>query len=230
MTHSTANGPESTLIVTPDGKRLSLDCFVGWGGPAVVQLAKNAFDFLGRNLTGRRVLEIGFGHGQMSCLFALLGAEVLAVDTHDVTQGEASAEAKRWGVTDRIHFARYSGDPRDIEQTGFDIVFTKSVLLLVLDLERFLHRLSTKLRPGAQVAFIENGFHNVFSIAGRRILHWWKNNEDSCYPGVAMYNWRLPVYLSPARLEIFGRVFDVQHVIRANSKHWYLIEGFTRQS
>jgi len=216
--------------VTPAGQSLSLDYFVGWGGPSVIRLATKALEIIGTDFTGRRVLDIGFGHGQMSCLFALLGAQVVAVDTHEVSLLEAVAEAKRWGVEDRIQFTVYSGDPQDIQHTDFDIAFTKSVLLLVPELEKFLHGLSTKLRSKGQVAFIENGFHNPLSVLGRRIVHFLHNNEARDYPGVSMYNWRLPVYLSPARIRTFGKVFDVQQVIKGESRHWYLIHGFKRPS
>jgi hypothetical protein len=145
-----------------------------------------------------------------------------------VARADAVAEAKRWGVSDRIQFEVYSGDPREIPQTDFDVAFTKSVLLLIPELEGFLRVLSTKLRSGGQVAFIENGFHNPLSVLGRRLVHWWGNNQDGYYPGVAMYNWHVPAYLSPARINIMRNVFDVQHVLRAESRHWYLIHGFKR--
>jgi SAM-dependent methyltransferase len=219
---------EHATIVTPAGQRLSLDYFVGWGGPPVVQLVKRALETLGTDLTGLRVLDIGFGHGQMSCLFALLGAQVVAVDTHDVTLPEAEAEAKRWGVSERIEFTRYSGDPGTIQQADFDIAFTKSVLLLVPELEVFLRALSTKLRPRGHVAFIENGFHNPLGILGRRIVHWLRHNQASDYPGVSMYNWHLPAYLSPARINIVRNVFDVRNILGADSRRWHLIHGLKR--
>ena len=236
FSHSDGNtelGPASSSapeLLTPTGQRLSLEYFVGWGGPSVVQLARAALDFLGTDLRGRRVLEIGYGHGTMSCLFALLGARVHAVDTHDVTRAEASTEAAKWGVLDRIQFTRYSGDPREIQEADFDIAFTKSVLLLVSDLEGFLRGLGTRLRPGARLAFIENGFHHPLDVLARRLSHWWHNNQAADYPGIRMYNWRLPIYLSAARVAVFRRVFEVQGVLRAQSPHWRLIEAFNPAS
>ncbi len=223
-------GGSDATIVTPAGQSLSLEYFVGWGGPPVIQLAKRVFEILGTDLTSRRVLDVGFGHGQMSCLFALLGAQVVAIDTHDITMPEAVAEAKRWGVSERIEFTRYSGDPGEIQQTHFDIAFTKSVLLLIPELELFLRALSTKLRPQGQVAFIENGFHNPLEILGRRIVHRLRRNQDGYYPGVPMYNWYLPAYLSMARINTIRNVFDVRTVLRAESRHWYLIHGFNGPS
>jgi SAM-dependent methyltransferase len=227
VTDPAAGGSETT-IVTPDGRSLSLEYFSDWGGPSVVGLTKSAIEIVGSGLTGLRVLEVGYGHGRMSCLFALLGAQVFAVDTHEVARPDALAEAKRWGVSERIQFSVYSGDAGDIREEPFDVVFTKSVLLLIPELERFLRGLSTKLRPGGQVAFVENGFHGPLSILGRRLIHWWRNNQDDYYPGVPMYNWHLPVYLSAARINTINKVFDVRHVVRAESPHWYLIHGFKR--
>lgn len=218
---------ESSTIVTPGGQSLDLEHFV-WGGPSVVALVKRAIETLGNDLTGRRLLDVGYGHGQMSCLFALLGAQVVAVDTHDVARDEALLEAKRWGVNNQIEFSVYSGDPEDIKETQFDIAFTKSVLLLVPDLEIFLRALSTKLRASGEVIFIENGFHNPLSVIGRRVLHRLKNNQDDYYPGVHMYDWHRPAYLSSARIRIMRKVFDVRRVLRAESPHWYLIHGLKR--
>jgi SAM-dependent methyltransferase len=226
MTGGPPHGLEPAVIRTPTGQSLSLDQFVCWGGRSVIDLAKVAFEFLGNDWTDLRVLDIGFGHGQMSCLFALLGAQVVAVDTHEVTLAEARAEAERWGVGERIEFTVYSGDPAEIRDAQFDIAFAKSVLLLIPDLETFCRRLSAKLRPQAQLAFIENGFHNPLSVFGRRLIHWWRNNQAADYPGVKMYNWYLPAYLSVARINTIRKVFDVRHVIRAESRHWYLIHGF----
>ena len=227
VTDRAAKGPE-TEIVTPDGRSLSLEYFSDWGGPSVVGLTKSAIEFVGSGLTGLRVLEVGYGHGRMSCLFALLGAQVVAVDTHDVGRPDAIAEAKRWGVSERIHFTVYSGDPENIPEGPFDVVFTKSVLLLIPELERFLRGLSAKLRSGGQVSFVENGFHSPLGVLGRRLIHWWRNNQDDYYPGVQMYNWHLPAYLSAARINTMSKVFDVRHVVRAESPHWYLIHGFKR--
>src|SRR5262249_18487396 len=160
-----------------------------------------------------------------SCLFALLGAQVIGVDTHDVARSDALAEAKRWGVSEQVEFIVYSGNPQELKQTQFDLAFTKSVLLLIPELEVFLRALSTKLQPHGQVVFIENGFHNPLNVIGRRIVHRLKNNQDDWYPGVRMYDWRRPAYLSSTRIETMGKVFDVRHVLRAKSPHWYLIHG-----
>lgn len=223
-----AGGSEDTRIIAPDGRSLSLEYFAEWGGPSVLKLVKRAIDLLGTNLAGLRVLEIGYGHGRMSCLFALLGAQVTAVDTHDVALNDAIAEAKRWDVVQRIQFCIYSGDPRDIPQTDFDIAFTKSVLLLIPELEKFLHSLATRLRSHGQIAFVENGFHNPVAVLVRRLGHCARHNQDGYYPGVRMYDWHRPAYLSPARLAVIRKVFDVRRVLRAESPHWYLIHGLKR--
>ena len=217
----------ASAIVTPAGQSLDLRQFV-WGGPSAIALVKRAIEILGDDLRGRRLLDVGYGHGQMSCLFALLGAQVVAVDTHDVARDEAVSEAKRWGVSNRIEFAVYSGDPNDIKQTQFDVTFTKSVLLLIPKLEVFLRALSMKLSANGEVIFIENGFHNPLSVLGRRILHRLKKNQDGYYPGVRMYGWDRPAYLSAARINIMREVFDVRGVLRAPSPHWYLIHGLKR--
>ena len=67
-------------------------------------------------------------------------------------------------------------------------------------------------------------------MLARRLSHWWHSNQANDYPGVRMYNWHLPVYLSPARIDIFRKVFDVRQVHRAQSPNWRLIQGFNKRS
>jgi SAM-dependent methyltransferase len=113
---------------------------------------------------GKRVLDVGSRTGRMACLFGLLGAEVLGVDLEGVSLDRARQEAARWGVSDRVRFLNYSGDPGALPEGDFDFVFTKSVLVLVGELEKFFAALVPKMSAGGELLAAEN-------LAGGRLMH-----------------------------------------------------------
>lgn len=55
-----------------------LGYFMEWGSKGWQKLMTHAIEhFLGTNLRGLQVLDIGTRYGKMACLFSLLGAEVM---------------------------------------------------------------------------------------------------------------------------------------------------------
>jgi len=113
---------------------------------------------------GKRVLDVGSRTGRMACLFGLLGAEVLGVDLTGVSLDRARQEADRWGVGDRVRFLNYGGDPAALPEGDFDFVFTKSVLVMIGELEKFFAALVPKMAAGGELLAAEN-------LAGGRLLH-----------------------------------------------------------
>jgi len=198
-----------------------LPYFVGWGGEETLDLTREAFEsFLGRELGGKSVLDIGAGDGRMSCLFALLGACVSGIDVAADFVQAATMEAEKWGVQSQINFHVYSGLPDALPDSSYDIAFTKSVLLLIPDLEIYLKTLVFKLKPGAKVVFIENAYRNVFDVFLRRIIHFLRRQ----------YSWKTPKYMDQSRLELIGKHFDIRHIrrlkcspLKSRSSGWYLI-------
>jgi SAM-dependent methyltransferase len=134
-----------------------LDWFCDWGGSGWEGLVRQAIDeCLGSDLAGQRVLELGPRQGRMSCLFALLGAEVIAVDLHDYWLQEAASTALSLGVDSKVRFIQNSGPLEDLPAREIDVVFTKSVLVVTPDLRATLGGLHSLLRPGGRAVFIEN--------------------------------------------------------------------------
>jgi 2-polyprenyl-3-methyl-5-hydroxy-6-metoxy-1,4-benzoquinol methylase len=203
--------------------RAELPYFVRWGGAEAHELALTAFDqFLGWDLRGKRVLDIGAGDGRMSALFALLGAKVTGVDVASDFAPMARAEAKKWGVEAQIEFKRYSGDLASLADGGYDIAFTKSVLLLIPDLDTYLRELRGMIRPGGQVVFIENAYRNAADVLVRRLIHALRRQ----------YSWRTPVYMDATRLDGIRQNFEIRKLehlkcslLRSRSSGWYLICG-----
>jgi SAM-dependent methyltransferase len=143
-----------TLFVSlPEQTKLSY--FVDWRQslwtPAVEHLVGDPERF-----RGKTVLEIGCRTGRMSCLFGLLGATVLGVDLAGVDLQPARREAERWNVAGRVSFASYDGTAENIPGRDFDYIFTKSVLVMIPELETFLRGLATKLGDGGELLAAEN--------------------------------------------------------------------------
>jgi SAM-dependent methyltransferase len=159
---------DSSVLVFPTWPTpRALSYFVEWGGRGWQELVGVALQFLGPRLDGRRILEIGPRRGRMSCLFALLGGHVTGVDLCADFVRIAQAEAVKWGVEDHTTFLRYDGNLDCFPDRTFDVVFTKSVLVTVPNLDAFLGKIAAKLRPGGQVVFLENGRGNVLLDAVR---------------------------------------------------------------
>jgi SAM-dependent methyltransferase len=75
---------------------------------------------------GKRVLELGCGHGLYSIEFAKLGANVVAVDYSAPMLELARQNAVKAGVADQITFVQ--SDIRQVRETGpFDLIFMTGV-------------------------------------------------------------------------------------------------------
>ena len=129
---------------------------------------------------GKRVLELGCRHGRMSCLFGLMGAEVLGVELNGVSLDVAWQEVDHWDLRNRVSFLHYDGNPSNIKEEGFDYVFSKSVLVVVPDIDRFLTSLLPKLSEGSELMLVENLDGGKFYYFIRRYLihRQWKDFKD----------------------------------------------------
>ncbi len=134
-----------------------LDYFMEWGGKVWQRLMEHAFqNFIGKDLHDQQVLEIGTRYGKMACLFALLGAKVVGLDMNEKSLVFAQEEAIKLNVADRTSFVLGGGDLASVSANSFDIVFSKSVLVIVPDLVCFLEEVKEKLKPGGKIVFLEN--------------------------------------------------------------------------
>ena len=201
----------------------NLPYFVSWGGDAALTTARRALEKLSEEgLSGKRVLEIGASRGKMSCLFGLLGAHVTGIDVDPEFPAMARAEAEKWGVLDRMDFHKSPGSLERLPDASFDLVFTKSVLLFFKDLEPYMRELSTKLKPGGRICFLENRSRNAADRLLRNLIHLKR--------GARNYH-----YMDARRIEEIGRVFELDDVQAAmnplfgsRTPGWYLILGHRR--
>jgi SAM-dependent methyltransferase len=100
------------------------------------------------DLRGKRLLDVGAGLGESSVYFALLGAEVTAVDLSAGMVDCAVALAKLYGV--EIQGVVQSGEELDVPENYYDIVYTANTIHHVTDKERFFRQIRRALKPGGR--------------------------------------------------------------------------------
>jgi SAM-dependent methyltransferase len=205
-------------MIEPDDLRAHplahLGYFTEWGGAAWRAMVRlGVTEFLGPTLDGLHVLEIGSRHGRMSCLFGLMGAQVLGIDRYQSFVESAQEEARRLGVTSRVQFARTAGDFQDLPTGTYDIVFTKSVLVTFPDLQKALANINRLLNPGGRVLFIENGLGGT----SLQLMRWIKHRGRN---GYSMIN-----YFTSDRIETIRNKFDIDRVEYSSLPPVYLICG-----
>jgi ubiquinone/menaquinone biosynthesis C-methylase UbiE len=190
-----------------------LDYFVEWGGYGWTKLIRKAFvRHMPTELTGMRILELGARNGKMACLFALLGSYVHGVDVDANSVLSAQQEAMRWNVTSRTEFVAYDGSLDIFPDNHFDVIFTKSVLVVVPQLVNTLTKISAKLKPTGTAIFVENA-------KGSEIIHRIRGL------GSRQWDFTKVNYFEPRHIEMFRSILDVTHVEKTLVPPIYLIVG-----
>ena len=154
------------------------DYFAQWGAKPWQKFIEVSFkSYLGGDLTGKKVLELGPGFGRMSCLMALLGGEVTAIDVKDAEKEPARELTQKLGVESKVEFIYYDGNLDILGDRKFDLIFTKSVLVYPADLRAFLEKLESYLNPDGRIVFIENARGNSIFM----LLRWIKRHNKSFF-------------------------------------------------
>jgi SAM-dependent methyltransferase len=187
--------------------------FVEWGGRSWEHLCRYGLDWLG-SLQDKRILEIGPRYGRLSSYFALMGGRVTGIETDAAALRRAEKEVRHWGVESRVSFIHYDGDLDHcdaLRDAVFDVVFTKSVLVLLGNtLADYLLKLNRKLSPTASCVFLENGDGGpVFNVLRRVMPH------TRHYRGVT--------YFTGTQIRTIGRLLNISEVRSGWSPPVYLI-------
>ncbi|MGI9579364.1 MAG: methyltransferase domain-containing protein [Microthrixaceae bacterium] len=159
---------------------MTIDHVIEWRprvwGPAVASALS-----AGMPLEGKRVLELGPRSGRISALLAFNGARVLGAELPGTDMTGAQAEVARWGVDDRVEFTHYSGDPSDLPDGPFDLVVSKSVLVVVPELPKFFEAISDRLGDGGSLVCAENRRGGAVMKSLRRLKghHWAESDRFS---------------------------------------------------
>jgi cyclopropane fatty-acyl-phospholipid synthase-like methyltransferase len=110
---------------------------------------------------GAEVLELGYGSGLMAChLAGEYGVRVTGFETDPAARDAARANARRFGLQDRLDFRCVDPDQAAELPQGFDLLFLKSFLAQVKTPEAYqasLAFLRARLRPGGLLLAAENG-------------------------------------------------------------------------
>lgn len=204
----------ATVTVTNPLKNLSY--FSEWGGKKWERLLHYAFcEFIGTNLEGQQILDIGTRYGKMASFFALLGGRVTGIDVQKNCLVIAEAETRKWGVSEKVNFIAYDGNLDIFPSETFDLIFTKSVLVIIPKLEDFLRQIETKLKPQGKIVFLENGRGSHILRALRSIRHpKWDHTKIN--------------YFTDRELTLINNIFEVKAVRKTVVPPIYLILGLKK--
>jgi 2-polyprenyl-3-methyl-5-hydroxy-6-metoxy-1,4-benzoquinol methylase len=127
------------------------------GGATAVErtdaIAVSALRHFG-NVRGKRLLDIGFGRGEFSLLFAQLGADVTAVETSSVATERLSVLCKERGLSNVTVLEASATET--LKAAQFDFVFGNMVLHHIEPFADFALALRASLSPAGKAFFSEN--------------------------------------------------------------------------
>lgn len=134
-----------------------------------------------RPLAGRRLLDFGCGTGSSGVVFAERGAEVVGVDTEQVSLDIAVQRAQDWGLAQRCTFQKIpylnaTCTTLPFPSQSFDVVTLIGVLEHMLPEERVLCAAEAErlLRPGGEV-FIFDTPNRAHPFDHHTTRLWWIN-------------------------------------------------------
>lgn len=127
-----------------------------WEAPFLFGLS-----YVGRDLAGKRVLEIGPRRGRMCEWFATQGATVIGGDLHFHYLSEAAAASREKGGPD-FSLVQLNGEVLPFRDETLDVIFTKSVFVF-FDRPAALREMLRALKPGGCVWLVENMKRNPFA-------------------------------------------------------------------
>ena len=190
-----------------------LDYFTEWGSKRWQYFLDFSIrEVLGKDLTGLNILDIGTRYGKAAACFALLGGNVTGIDINEDYLGIAEKEAYNLGVEKRTQFVQYNGDLDIFPPNFYDVVFCKSVLVIVNELESFLQSISKILKPGGTFVFIENGKGNFVLHKLRAFKH-------------RKWDYTSANYFTNKEIDLIKRIFHSANVKKSGIPPVYLIYG-----
>ena len=186
-----------------------LSYFIEWGGKSWEKLLEKGIKYPG-NFTNKKLLELGPRNGKMSSYFALQGAQVTGLDIREQYLTNAREEAKKWSV--EIDFRAYNGDLSFIPDHSFDVIFTKSVLVMIKERDELYRQLHRVLKPGGKIVLLENGSGSFILKLIRAFRHR-KWNHDTVR------------YFDASDINKLGKLFQLEKVQRTYLRPIYLVTG-----
>jgi 2-polyprenyl-3-methyl-5-hydroxy-6-metoxy-1,4-benzoquinol methylase len=136
-----------------------------------------------RRFEGMRVLELGCRRGRMTCYFASLGAYCDGADVDSRPLEVAREEADRWNVAERTNFIHVSPDLSELAAEKYDFIFTKSVLIMMGQLDLSLERIASLLKPNGEYLAAENSSGGLLLFLYRQLM-WHTRPAASSFSGL----------------------------------------------
>ncbi|MBV9771143.1 MAG: class I SAM-dependent methyltransferase, partial [Bryobacterales bacterium] len=118
------------------------------------------------DIRGKRLLDVGAGLGESSVYFALMGANVTALDLSPGMVDCAVALGRAHGVS--IRGLVQSGERLDVPEEYFDIVYVANTIHHVTDKELLFRQIHRALKPGGRFfSYDPLGYNPVIEIYRR---------------------------------------------------------------
>jgi SAM-dependent methyltransferase len=172
--HDSQAAQRAASLFHPEALRFSDDAWLGhetWIRPA--------FERLG-DVAGRRVLDLGCGHGMASVVLARRGAHVTAFDLSPGYLAEAGRRAEANGV--QVHLVRGAGECLPFADASFDRIWGNAVLHH-FDLRAAGRELHRVLAPSGLAVFCEPwGENPLLDWARRRLPYPGKGRTQEEHP------------------------------------------------
>ena len=159
-------GPAQTFIDQPNRLRFDDSEYLNhepWVGPAMARLG---------DVRGKRVLDLGCGHGMAAVVLARRGAKVTACDLSSGYVAEARQRANANGV--QIQFAMSDAERLPFADRSFDAIWGHAILHH-LDIPTIAREIRRVLRPGGVAVFCEPWNGNPLLRLARR---WRQHTPD----------------------------------------------------
>ncbi len=104
----------------------------------------------GLSLTGKSVLDIGFGTAGPAIVLARdLGADrVVGIDVEEQLHRRATALVERMGLTDRVDLELVTPGRLPFDDASFDVVFSKDSIIHIPDKAALFSEIIRVLKPG----------------------------------------------------------------------------------
>ncbi len=159
---------------------------------------------------GRRVLELGYGTGDYTKLFAVTRADITGID---ISPDLKRIAEQRLGGLSNVHLTLGNAETLEGVPDGhFDIVVGNGILHH-LDAQRALGNLFRVLKPGGRLAFVEPNMLNP-QVMMIKHIGWLKERYGESPDETAFFRWQMMRYLREARfVDLSVQPFDFAHPI-----------------